>query len=82
MRTKIYLSIFIVALVVTVQFVPLHGMPSGDPSFARKLFLVLGATILLIVAFAKVFHCPRCGADTGRFIGRFSGQISKNRNFR
>ncbi|MFT7639959.1 MAG: hypothetical protein ACI9G1_001697 [Pirellulaceae bacterium] len=81
MKTKIALGSFVVVVVVVMCLIPLN-IPGGDRSFARGAIVVVGFILLVLLARADTFYCPKCDADTGRFRARLTGRVSKQDKLR
>ena len=81
MKTKLGLGSFIVIVVAVLCLIPLD-MPRGDRNFARGAIVVVGFLLLVLLALADIFYCPKCGADTGRFRARLTGRVSKQDRLR
>jgi len=76
MKTKIILGSFVVAVMGVLCIVPLN-MPRGDQSFARGVIVCGGLVLLVVLALADTFYCPKCGRDTGHFRARLTGRVSR-----
>jgi len=64
-RTKTALVCVILASGVLAYFG--YSGPPSDRRFLLWCLLGFGAFLLGSLYFAKILHCPRCGADMGKF---------------